>query len=176
MAVTIVGNNTPTAGGVVYGDGTNYASTSAGSAGQVLQSNGSSAPSWGSAPSPTVASQAEMEAASSNSVFATPGNLNWHPGVAKAWLMCDSAGSINASYNIASITDLGTGNVRATYTTAMSSATYCIQWCSWGGNTMTYAKPSNIATTYSEGIAYLSNTAGTAGDPFRWFFVAHGDQ
>lgn len=46
MPVTIVGNNTPTAGGVVYGDGTNYASTSAGSAGQVLQSNGSSAPSW----------------------------------------------------------------------------------------------------------------------------------
>jgi hypothetical protein len=30
MAVTIVGNNTPTAGGVVYGDGTNYASTAAG--------------------------------------------------------------------------------------------------------------------------------------------------
>ena len=46
MPVTIVGNNTPTAGGVVYGDGTNYASTAAGSAGQVLQSNGSSAPTW----------------------------------------------------------------------------------------------------------------------------------
>jgi hypothetical protein len=46
MPVTIVGNNTPTAGGVVYGDGTNYVSTSAGTAGQVLQSNGSSAPSW----------------------------------------------------------------------------------------------------------------------------------
>lgn len=47
MPVTIVGNNTPTAGGVVYGDGTNYASTSAGSAGQVLLSNGASAPSFG---------------------------------------------------------------------------------------------------------------------------------
>jgi hypothetical protein len=46
MAVTIVGNNTPTAGGVVYGDGTNYASTAAGTSGQVLQSNGASAPSW----------------------------------------------------------------------------------------------------------------------------------
>jgi hypothetical protein len=30
MPVTIVGNNTPTAGGVVYGDGTNYVFTSAG--------------------------------------------------------------------------------------------------------------------------------------------------
>ena len=49
MAVTIVGNNTPTAGGVVYGDGTNYASTAAGSAGGVLYSAGSSAPAFTSA-------------------------------------------------------------------------------------------------------------------------------
>jgi hypothetical protein len=51
MPVTIVGNNTPTAGSVVYGDGTNYASTAVGSAGQFLRSNGSSAPSWVAAPS-----------------------------------------------------------------------------------------------------------------------------
>lgn len=50
MPVTIVGNNTPTAGGVVYGDGTNYASTAAGTSGQLLQSNGASAPSWVSFP------------------------------------------------------------------------------------------------------------------------------
>jgi hypothetical protein len=47
MPVTIVGNNTPTAGGVVYGDGANYASTSAGTSGQALVSNGASAPSFG---------------------------------------------------------------------------------------------------------------------------------
>lgn len=46
MAVTIVGNNTPTAGGVVYGDGTNYASTAAGTSGQVLTSAGSGTPTW----------------------------------------------------------------------------------------------------------------------------------
>ena len=46
MPVTIVGNNTPTAGGVVYGDGTNYVSTAAGTSGQVLTSAGSSAPTW----------------------------------------------------------------------------------------------------------------------------------
>jgi hypothetical protein len=37
---------TPTAGGVVYGDGSAHQITSAGTSGQVLQSNGSSAPSW----------------------------------------------------------------------------------------------------------------------------------
>jgi hypothetical protein len=40
------GTATPTAGTVAYGTGTAYAFTSAGTAGQVLQSNGSSAPTW----------------------------------------------------------------------------------------------------------------------------------
>jgi hypothetical protein len=48
MAVTINGSNTPTAGGVTYGDGTQYATTAAGTSGQVLTSAGSSAPVWAS--------------------------------------------------------------------------------------------------------------------------------
>lgn len=40
---------TPTAGAVAYGTGTAYAFTSAGSAGQVLTSNGTSAPTWAAA-------------------------------------------------------------------------------------------------------------------------------
>jgi hypothetical protein len=58
---TIVGTNdianggtnstaTPTAGAVAYGTGTAYAFSTAGTAGQVLQSNGSSAPSWVASP------------------------------------------------------------------------------------------------------------------------------
>jgi molybdopterin-binding protein len=48
MAVGIVGNNTPSAGGIGYGDGTNLAFTGAGTSGQVLVSNGSSAPGFSS--------------------------------------------------------------------------------------------------------------------------------
>lgn len=40
------GTATPTAGTVAYGTGTAYAFTSAGTSGQVLQSNGSGAPTW----------------------------------------------------------------------------------------------------------------------------------
>lgn len=47
MPVTITGSNTPTAGGVVYGDGTTYVTTSAGTSGQALVSNGAGAPSFG---------------------------------------------------------------------------------------------------------------------------------
>jgi hypothetical protein len=49
MPVVITGNNTPTAGGVTYGDGTTYANTAAGSAGGVLYSAGSSAPAFSAA-------------------------------------------------------------------------------------------------------------------------------
>lgn len=41
------GSATPTAGGMPYGTGTAYAFTAAGTAGQVMRSNGSSAPTWG---------------------------------------------------------------------------------------------------------------------------------
>lgn len=55
MPVTINGSNTPTAGGVTYGDGTQYATTSAGTSGQALLSAGSSAPTWGTPASATTA-------------------------------------------------------------------------------------------------------------------------
>jgi hypothetical protein len=46
MAIILNGNNTPTAGAVAVGDGTTLAFTSAGTSGQLLQSNGASAPSF----------------------------------------------------------------------------------------------------------------------------------
>lgn len=46
MSVTIVGNNTPTAGAVAYGDGTNIVFNSAGTTGQVLTSAGTGTPTW----------------------------------------------------------------------------------------------------------------------------------
>jgi hypothetical protein len=65
MPVVITGNNTPTAGGVTYGDGTTYANTAAGSAGQALLSNGASAPTWGT-PAASTATTATNIAGGSN--------------------------------------------------------------------------------------------------------------
>lgn len=50
MAIIINGSNTPTAGAVAVGDGTTLAFTTAGTTSQVLQSNGSSTPTWTSSP------------------------------------------------------------------------------------------------------------------------------
>jgi hypothetical protein len=46
LALILDGNNTPTLGGVGYGDGTELAFSAAGTAGQVLTSAGASAPTW----------------------------------------------------------------------------------------------------------------------------------
>ncbi len=80
MPVTIVGNNTPTAGGVVYGDGTNYASTAAGTSGQVLQSNGASAPSWVAAPAASA-----MTFISVTTVSGTPSTVDITSGISSTY-------------------------------------------------------------------------------------------
>lgn len=49
MAITIDGSNTPTLGGVGYGDGTELAFTGAGTSGQLLISAGAAAPVWADA-------------------------------------------------------------------------------------------------------------------------------
>jgi hypothetical protein len=62
MPITIDGSNTPTAGGIGYGDGTELAFTSAGTNGQVLTSAGASAPTWA-----TIAAQAYPASGIANS-------------------------------------------------------------------------------------------------------------
>jgi hypothetical protein len=76
----------------------------------------------------TAATQAEMEAASSTSVYASPGRTQYHPGVAKGWCLFTSVTTtaITASYNVASLTDNGTGDTTITWDTDFSSANYCV--------------------------------------------------
>src|SRR3990167_3288016 len=75
----------------------------------------------------SAASQAEMEAASSTSVFATPGRTQYHPGVAKAWASFNGTGTpaMIVSHNVDStITDNGLGDYSFTVTTDFSSGNY----------------------------------------------------
>lgn len=176
MAVIIDGNNTPTAGGIGYGDGTELAFTAAGTASQVLTSAGAGTPTWTTPASATAATQAEMEAASSNTVFATPLNLNWHPGVAKAWANVDGSGTvINASHNVASITDTGTGVLDVTLTTAFSSANYVILITAknGGGSPRVMYVTAQLAGSFQ---ASSANIAGAAVDPQLYLIACFGDQ
>ena len=74
-----------------------------------------------------VASTAQQQAASSNSVMATPGNMVHHPGVAKSWSYITGSsggGTINASMNLSSITRSSTGVYIHNLTTPMADTNF----------------------------------------------------
>lgn len=94
-----------------------------GAANQVLTTDGATpttALSWATISSPSAASQAEMEAASSTTVYASPGRTKYHPGVAKFFTHHDSGGGDVESYNVTSVTDTGTGDHTINLTTAFT--------------------------------------------------------
>lgn len=73
-----------------------------------------------------IATQAQMEAASSLVNFVTPGRLHFHPGAAKAWCRFDgTATSVTAAaaYGVSSITDNGQGLYRVNFSTSFSAST-----------------------------------------------------
>tara|TARA_R110002020_G_scaffold405223_2_gene615255 strand:- start:183 stop:740 length:558 start_codon:yes stop_codon:yes gene_type:complete len=84
------------------------------------------------------ASEAEMVAASSTSVYVTPGRQQYHPGNGKAWAKWKTVTShdLQAQYNISSITDPGTGrtvlNFGTDFTSGDSYATTAL--CAVSGN------------------------------------------
>ena len=152
----------------------------AGTNGQVLTSAGSGLPSWTTPSSGlAAATQAEMEAASSNTVAATPLNTNWHPGVAKALLVCNSAGTIQMSLNITSITDGGVGILLVTLATAFSSVNYVINAT---GARNSGSATINVDTSNGQtpaGSFYLDCFDGATPsrvDPAFWRVACFGDQ
>lgn len=72
----------------------------------------------------SAASQAQQEAATSVVDFVTPGRQHFHPSAAKAWCAFDVSGGLGQSYNIASITDNGTGNWTVNIATDFSATNY----------------------------------------------------
>jgi hypothetical protein len=74
----------------------------------------------------TAASQAEMETATSTSVFVTPGRQLHHPAHPKAWVNFNGTGTvaIRADYGVSSITDHNTGDYSVNFDVAFSSANY----------------------------------------------------
>lgn len=77
---------------------------------------------------PGVTSNSQMEAATDNNVYVTPVKLTRSPGVVKTWLNYTQAATpvIEASHNIASVTDTGAGDFSPQIATDYSVDTYNI--------------------------------------------------
>ncbi len=109
------------------------------------------------------ATEAEMLAASSTTVYDTPGRTQYHPGVAKAWAKIATSGtSFNASYGFSGVSKPATGRRTVTLSTAMSS----MNWCavtdvnSSGGGVYTQVDITAASTV----DIYIKNTSHAAAD------------
>jgi len=174
MAVTIDGSNTPTAGGVIYGDGTEYVATSAGTSGQLLQSNGSSAPSWVAAPSTSPAGSTgqvqynnagafgAVSSGTSGQVLTSAGT-----GAAPTW----TTPSAGAMVLISTATASASASISFTGLTT-TYAYYIIEYDSLYGSTtgsglFMYVSSDNGSTYIGSGqyktLNWLIDTASTAG-------------
>lgn len=123
-----------------------------------------------------VATQANMESAASSgstSLIVTPGRMQYHPGVAKAWVRFDgSALSVTsaAGYNISSITDKGTGNYNVIFATPFSSANIAPV----PGANLNHIRLTSISAASVE-VTCL-DLSGTAADASIVTLIVLGDQ
>jgi hypothetical protein len=126
------------------------------------------------------ASQADMETATSTTVAVTPGKVQNHPGVCKMWAYITVSGgtpSLDASYNVTSITDTSAGNVTVTIATDFSSANYCAvaQAMTAGGS----GQAASVKTGQAAGslvVRTFATATGTDTDNINISVVAFGDQ
>lgn len=138
----------------------------------------------------SIATQAEMETGTSTSKLATPGRMQYHSGVAKAWVCFNGTGTPAplANYNCSSITDNGTGDYTALWDTDMSSANYAVAGmakldstnpATYGGANMTVEISRASATTQAAtGVRVItfSGRSGAVADPELVELIAFGDQ
>ena len=120
------------------------------------------------------ATQAEMETATSTTTAASPGRTQYHPGVAKAWVKFDNAGTVAASYNITSVTDGGTGVWTINWGTDFSGAEYSV--VAIGRDSTGYAVVSGAPAAGSAIINGIARADGAAVDLANVYAAAFGDQ
>lgn len=118
------------------------------------------------------ATQAQMEAASANTVMATPGTVNWHPGVAKAWIKAAGDGSaVTVSHNITSVTDTGTGQLTVTIATDFASADYVVV-----ATVLQSAKTISLSAQAAGAFTLDCISSGALSDPTAYYAACFGDQ
>jgi hypothetical protein len=127
--------------------------------------------------SPTVAAiatQAEMETPASATLAVAPARQHFHPGHPKTWGKANSAGTINADYGIASVTDHGAGDITWTWDTAFSGTHYAavIGIVDGGGVARSFYVSTQVAASCR---VQVNNSAPAGVDPDQHYIVALGD-
>lgn len=129
-----------------------------------------------------VATQSNMETATSTTTVVTPGRVQYHPGVAKAFAYLTVSGgtpSIQRSHNVTSVTDNGTGDLTITFTTAFSDGLYALAGTTGvaGATTNVVEQMDSVTRSTTAHRLYTANTAtNTPVDVSKISLVWFGDQ
>jgi hypothetical protein len=126
------------------------------------------------------ASQAEQEAATSNTVMVTPANQQYHPSAPKAWArFAGATAGTNApskGYNVTSITRTGTGAYTVNLAITMSDSVYAVVVSANGTSNAGNNYYNNIAMNTQGATSFtLSYAAGALADPSIVCFAVYGD-
>jgi len=168
--------STTAQGSTLYFSGTGtVAALAPGTSGQFLKTQGTGAnPTWDTVTVPAAATQAELEAASSTTVFTSPGRERYHPTACKAWGNGDKHGNVLISFNVSSLTDIATGRCRWNWTTAFTSGSYGIQMTlNWVGIDTLFTSPTGEAGSSCEQQSRDEPTFLV--DPSNYYVAIHGD-
>ena len=118
------------------------------------------------------ASQAEVLAATSNTVFVTPGRAQYHPGVAKAWASVASDASLGTpDWGVSGVTRNSAGNYTISWDTEFATTVYVPVAAVDGDDTTSYdwgtfAVGSLVMNTYLNGSA----------NDRKFWIIAYGEQ
>jgi hypothetical protein len=104
----------------------------------------------------------------STGVLATQNGMT---GIAKAWVSFqggqgNTAGTINGSFNVSSITVNGTGDYTVNFTTAMSNANYapvgtCGYWGTPNGRGSVWSEIASTSSTTTSSVRMLATTGSS---------------
>ena len=148
-----------------------YAKNSAGTVFEMAVAGGGGLP---------AATQAEMEAGTSTITASTPGRQQYHPSAAKAWVNYDQTGTltVNASYNVTSVTDTDTGKATVNWDVDFSSANYAVVGTAMetGGNAEAAVSISPSGLAAGSAVILTRRTGGTVQDMDIVCVAAYGDQ
>jgi hypothetical protein len=126
-----------------------------------------------------IAAKADMETATSTTTAVTPGRVQNHPGVAKAWARITSVNNsnptINASHNVTSVVRNSEGVYTVTFTTAFSSTDYCCIPSWQGAVSGTLVSLAPVSTTTATLTTTVSNIVADI-DGVVFNFIVFGDQ
>ena len=129
---------------------------------------------WGTLSSSLAASQAQVEAVTTNDAVITPANAHYHPGAAKFWAyvtVTTGTPTLVTSYNVTSITDTDVGKLTVTIGTDFSSADWCCV-----ATTGSFGRTAS-ETSKSAGSVQIESYVATIGyqDPASYNVVGYGD-